>query len=242
MQTNFVNGWRELLARIFDGFAVEYGVMPEWLVNPGTNRRLKLDCLFSDIGVGVRFIGLEGTARKSRKSDQEVDEEAAREAARAAVCRAHGVTLISIDPDGEPRTALRALEMGLARASSQMAQRRDVSQAQKQKLMPLLSQARQRAGELTTKLTVPEKLNLYAEMWHDRQANLATVAPVQKPLAPPRKYAVGMDVEHVKFGLGQVIAVEPEGKDVKVTVDFVEAGVRSFYAGLVGDKLLPGVG
>jgi len=27
-----------------------------------------------------------------------------------------------------------------------------------------------------------------------------------------------------------------------VTVDFVEAGVRSFYAWLVGDKLLPGVG
>jgi hypothetical protein len=131
MQANFVNGWREVLARIFDGFAVEYGVMPEWLVNPGTNRRLKLDCLFSDIGVGVRFIGLEGTGRKSRKSDQEVEDEAAREEARAAVCRAHGVTLISVDPDGEPATALRALEMGPARASSQL--------AQKQKLMPLLS-------------------------------------------------------------------------------------------------------
>jgi hypothetical protein len=131
--------------------------------------------------------------------------------------------------------------MGLARASSQLAQNRAVPQAQKQKLMPLLSQARQRTGELTTKLTVPEKLNLYAEMWQDRQANLATAAPVQKPLAPARRYVVGMDVEHVKFGLGQVIAVEPEGQDVKVTVDFIEAGVRSFYAGLVGDKLLPGV-
>ena len=241
MQANLVNGWREVLARIFDGFAVEYGVMPEWLVNPGTNRRLKLDCLFTDIGVGVRFVGLEGTARKSRKSDEEVDDEAAREEARAAVCRAHGVMLISIYLDGEPRVALRGLELGLARASSQLAQNRDVLQAQKQKLMPLLSQARQRAGELTTKLTVPEKLNLYAEMWQDRQANLATAAPVQKPLAPARKYAVGMDVEHVKFGLGQVIAVEPEGTDVKVTVDFIEAGVRSFYARLVGDKLLPGV-
>ncbi len=239
MQANFVNGWREVLARVFADFAVEYSVMPDWLVNPGTNRRLKLDCLFGDVGVGVRFIGLEGTARKSRKSDQEVDDEAAREEARAAVCRTHGVTLISIDPDGEPRTALRGLEMGLARASSQLAQNRDVPQAQKQKLMPLLSQARQRAGEFTTKLTVPEKLNLYAEMWQDRQAGLMNQPAPQKPLAPARRYTVGMDVEHVKFGLGQVTAIEPEGNDVKVTVDFIEAGVRSFYAGLVGDKLLP---
>ena len=59
MQPNLINGWREVLARIFDGFETEYGVTPEWLVNPDTNRRLKLDCLFPDVGVAVRFVGLE---------------------------------------------------------------------------------------------------------------------------------------------------------------------------------------
>src|SRR5512137_1808130 len=102
MQPNLINGWREVLARIFDGFETEYGVAPEWLVNPDTNRRLKLDCLFPDVGVAVRFVGLEGNTKR-RKSDQEVEDEAERERTRADVCRAHGVVLITIDPDGEPR-------------------------------------------------------------------------------------------------------------------------------------------
>ena len=73
MQPNLMNGWREVLARIFDGFETEYGVTPEWLVNPDTNRRLKLDCLFPDVGVAVRFVGLEGNTKR-RKSDQEVED------------------------------------------------------------------------------------------------------------------------------------------------------------------------
>ena len=81
MQPNLINGWREVLARIFDGFETEYGVMPEWLVNPDTNRRLKLDCLFPDVGVAVRFVGLEGNTKR-RKSDEEVEDEAERERAR----------------------------------------------------------------------------------------------------------------------------------------------------------------
>ena len=48
-----------------------------------------------------------------------------------------------------------------------------------------------------------------------------------------------MDVYHQKFGPGQVTAVEPAGGDVQVTVDFVEAGVRTFAASLVSDKLVP---
>ena len=91
MQPNLLNGsGAECLARIFDGLVTEYGVMPEWLINPDTGRRLKLDCLYPDINVAVRFIGLQGTERKSRReSDEEVAGEEEREAARSAVCRAH---------------------------------------------------------------------------------------------------------------------------------------------------------
>ncbi len=239
MQANMVNGWREVLARIFDGFEIEYGLTPEWLVNPDTNRRLKLDCFYPEIALAVRFVGLEGTTRKQRKSDEEVMAEDAREQARAAICKAHGVVLVSIDPDGEPRTALRNIEMGLARASSQLAQSANVSQAHKQKLMPILGQARRRAGEFTTKLTVPERLSIYAEMWWDRQANLAAQAPAKAPIRPAPRFQVGMDVYHEKFGPGQVTAIEPEDGDTKLTVDFVEAGVRSFYASLVAGKMTP---
>lgn len=239
MQANLVNGWREVLARIFDGFDVEYGVTPEWLVNPETKRRLKLDHLYPDVGLAVRFVGLEGTQRKRRKSDDEVEAEESRDAARAAVCRQHGVVLVSIDPDGEPRAALRSLETGLARAAAQLAQNTAVAHAQKQKLMPALSVARRRTGEFIGKLDPPAKLNLYAEMWWDRQANLAAQAPVRKPSTKPQPYRTGMAVRHERYGHGEITAVVPEGQDMLIKVDFVEAGVRSFYASLVADKLLP---
>ena len=238
MQANLVNGWREVLARIFDGFEVEYGVTPEWLINPETNRRLKLDHLYSDVGLAVRFIGLEGVQRRGRKSDEEVAAEENREAARAAICRQHGVVLISIDPDGEPRTALRTLEMGLARAAAQLAQNTAVPHTRKQKLMPALSAARRRAGEFTTKLDPPQRLGLYAEMWWDRQATLTAQAPARKP-AKPQSYRVGMEVYHERFGAGQITAIEPDGQDKMITVDFVSAGVRTFSASLAADKLLP---
>jgi hypothetical protein len=234
MQANAVNGWREVLARVFAGFEAEYGLTPEWLVNPDTNRRLKLDCFFRDIGVAVRFIGLEGTERRRPKADDEVAAEAQREQARAAVCKQQGVVLVSIDPDTEPRTGLRSLEMGLARASAQLAQS-SVPHAKKQALMPRLSEARRRAGEFTLRLKDPRTLNLYAEMWRDRQANLATRAPVKAAPTRRRSYKVGMSVEHERFGPGRITGVQPEDSDIKVTVDFVEAGVRSFYASLLDE-------
>jgi hypothetical protein len=237
MQANAVNGWREVLARVFAGFDAEFGLTPEWLVNPETNRRLKLDYFFREIAVAVRFIGLEGAGRRRRKSDDELASDAQREQNRAAVCRQHGVVLISIDPDGEPRSGLRDLEMGLARASAQLAQS-SVSHEAKLALMPRLSQARRRAGEFTPRLGSPEDLNRYAEMWWDRQADLATQAPARTSPIRPRVYRVGMAVVHERFGPGQITGVQPEDGDVKVTVDFVEAGVRSFYASLLdGTKL-----
>jgi hypothetical protein len=234
MQANAVNGWREVLARVFAGFDAEYGLTPDWLVNPDTHRKLKLDCFFRDIAVAVRFIGLEGTERRRPKSEDEIASEAQREQARAAVCREYGVVLVSIDPDAEPRAGLRSLEMGLARASAQLAQS-SISHARKQALMPRLSEARRRAGELTLRLKDPRTLNLYAEMWRDRQAELAAQSPVKAPPARRRTYQIGMSVEHERFGPGQITEVLPEEGDIKVTVDFVEAGVRSFYASLLDD-------
>jgi hypothetical protein len=237
MQANAVNGWREVLARVFAGLDAEYGLTPEWLVNPDTHRRLKLDYFFHDIALAVRFVGLEGGERRRQKTDDEVASEAQREQARAAVCKEHGVVLVSIDPDAEPRAGLRSLEMGLARASSQLAQS-STPHDKKLILMPRLSEARRCAGEFTSRLKDPRTLNLYAEMWRDRQADLATQTPAKAPPARRRSYRVGMAVEHQRFGPGQITAVRPEDGDIKVTVDFVEAGVRSFYASLLDDAKL----
>jgi hypothetical protein len=237
MQANAVNGWREVLARVFAGFDAEYSLTPEWLVNPGTNRRLKLDYFFRDVVLAVRFIGLQGGGHRRPKTDDEIASEAQREQARAAVCKEHGVVLVSIDPDGEPRAGLRSLEMGLARASAQLAQS-SLPHDSKLSLMPRLSEARRRAGEFTLRLQSPEDLNRYAEMWWDRQADLATQAPARTPPPRHRSYRTGMTVVHERFGPGQIIGVQPEDGDVKVTVDFVQVGVRNFYASLLdGAKL-----
>jgi hypothetical protein len=226
-----------VLARIFAGLDAEYGLTPAWLVNPDTNRRLKLDYFFREIALAVRFVGLEGGERRRPKSDDEVAAEIQREQTRAAVCREHGVVLVSIDPDAEPRAGLRGLEMGLARASAQLAQS-STPHDRKLILMPRLSEARRRAGEFTPRLKDPRTLNLYAEMWRDRQSDLASQAPAKAPPARRRSYRVGMAVEHERFGPGQITGVEPEDGDIKVTVDFVQAGVRSFYASLLDDAKL----
>ena len=107
--------------------------------------------------------------------------------------------------------------------------------------MPKLSLARRRAGEFTTKLNPPEKLNIYAEMWWDRQANLSAqpAAQPKRPAGPRPAFRVGMEVEHTHFGPGVITAIEPEGGDLKITVDFPGAGVRSLLASLVADKLQP---
>ncbi len=234
---NYINGWREVFTRVFVGFETEFGVTPEWLVNPDTNRRLKLDYLFPEIGVAVRFVGLEGTGRRPRKTDEELDGEVRREEARAAVCREHGIVLISIDPDGDPRAVVRSLEMGLARASSQVAQG-SLAHPHKQQLMPRISSARRAAGEFTTKLPVPERLNMYAEMWRERESALAGQAPRSARNDSVPAFRTGMTVFHERFGPGHVMATEPEAGDVKVTVEFSDATVRSFYASLVGGSKL----
>ncbi len=114
-----------------------------------------------------------------------------------------------------------------------------VPHAEKQKLMPMLSQARRRAGEFVTRLTVPEKLNIYAEMWWDRQANLAAQAPARPTAQRLPHFEVGMEVYHERFGPGRIVEMSTEGNETKLTVDFVEAGVRNFYASLVAGKLTP---
>ena len=77
------NAWREIFARIFEGEKVEFNITPEWLVNPATQRRLKLDLLYPELGVAVRFEGLEGKQRRRRPTLEEEAQQQVRDEARA---------------------------------------------------------------------------------------------------------------------------------------------------------------
>jgi hypothetical protein len=48
-----------------------------------------------------------------------------------------------------------------------------------------------------------------------------------------------MEVEHVTFGPGVILATTPSNGDTLLTVDFVTTGPKTLAASLVADKLYP---
>src|SRR3954469_13383430 len=76
-----INGWREMLARILKGFTAQENVSRDWLVNPATKRRPKIDLFSPEANLAFRFIGL--TAKgQGRQSEWEVMEEEQRDQTR----------------------------------------------------------------------------------------------------------------------------------------------------------------
>jgi hypothetical protein len=226
-----VNAWREVFTRIFTKTEEQLNVFPEWLVNPTTKRRLKLDLLYPEIGVAVRFEGLQGAQRRPRPSLEEEEQEQQRQAARPEVCRAHGIELIVVNPGDTPPTVFRAIDMALSRAGQ-----RAQPAAARQKI----TQCRAAAADLARRVKSPHDLNVYAELWQDRQYQ-PTAKPTPTPAQPKKtpRFTPGMEVEHVIFGPGVVLAVTPSGNDTMLSVDFVIAGPKTLALSLVSGKLTP---
>jgi len=233
------NAWREILMRVFDGFTAEYDVSPHWLVNPETSRRLKLDVLYVEIGVAIRFHGLQGRERRQRPSLKEEQQQKVRDAARTDMCEAHGISLVTIDVlAGEPGATLRELSMALSNASRRLA-KSGQPQANRGGLIERVSQARSRLAGITRRVRGTEDLKLYAELWQDRQ--YLEIPEPDPPSSNGRAptYELGMAVRHAAFGEGVVQAVQPDRHDNLVTVRFADGAQKTFAASLVADKLLP---
>ncbi|GAB4422798.1 MAG: hypothetical protein Kow0031_00910 [Anaerolineae bacterium] len=223
------NGWREILARIFDGFTAKPNVTPEWLVNPATNRRLKLDLLYPDIGVAVRFEGQQGQQRR-RLSLEEEEQQRVRFDARVEVCWQHGIQLVVVDVvAGKAARVFQQLDTALSRAA-------EVAPTLRRQIVA----ARRTASGLSLKIRSEDDLALYADLWTDRQYQLAEPAGDTPPPAPAAEtFAPGAEVEHTHFGPGVVTAVQPSGNDTLISVDFVTAGQKTLAASLVAGKLRP---
>ncbi|MCL4304125.1 MAG: hypothetical protein KJ077_51045 [Anaerolineae bacterium] len=227
------NGWREIFARIFAEFETKLNVSPEWLVNPATNRRLKLDLLYPQIGVAVRFEGAEVKQRRRRLSLEEEAQQRVRDDARVEVCQAHGIDLILVDLSLEtPKPIFQDIDQKLSRASQRI---------KAAELRSKISQARATATALARQAQSYSNFKLYTDLWEDRQYQV--VAPVLTSAAPqakqPVSFRVGMEVEHTSYGPGFVVAATPSDGDTLVTVDFITAGQKTFAASLVADKLRP---
>lgn len=226
------NGWREIFARIFDGVTTQFNVSPNWLVNPASNRRLKLDMLYPELQVAVRFDGVRGSKqRRHRLSLEEEVQVRFREDARVTVCREHGVHLVVVDmAEDNFGKIFQQIDMALSRAAQQ---------APGAELRQQIKQARRSTSLLAMKIRSLSDLNLYADLWTDRQYRLA-----EPQAAPPPAVAVdfsaGVEVEHTVFGSGVVLQTTPGSDgDTLITVDFVTAGQKTLAASLVGGKLFP---
>jgi hypothetical protein len=234
--------WREILARTMQGFAVEVDISPTWLVNPATNRRLKLDQLYPQAGLAVRFVGL--TAKgQPKQSDWELEEDAQRDQTREELCRQHGVELFLLDPDHpHPSEQLQRLRTILSRLSRTLAQG-DRPNQDKLTFMPLLAEARGRLDEITRRVKRPEDLAIFAELWRDRET--ATIVVAARAPAPsnaakpgrPLRLAEGDRVQHARFGPGVVETIDVASDDPQITILFDSGEQRTFLSSLVADKL-----
>ncbi len=234
-------GWNEILARVFEGFEVEKNASPDWLVNPATNRKLKLDYLYPEIGVAVRFTGMKAKGQR-RKSDWEALEDQSRDEVRRELCRLNGVDLVLITPHAPfPNEQLRRLQMALGAASRRLAKAKRFKG--KAALMERLNQARKRLDEIKRHVKTPEDLIPYAEAWRDREANAIAELRKSPPKKPkrtikPERMKVGQKVKHSHFGVGVVTAIEKGEDDAYVTIDFVTKGERKFALSLLAGKLM----
>ncbi len=224
------NAWREIFTRIFEDVDTQYNVSPEWLVNPATNRRLKLDMLYPDIGIAVRLEGLTAKKRRQRLSLQEEEQEQIRLRARDELCRQHKVELIVVNIGDKPQTAFRTIDMALSRAAARV---------QKPELIRQVSNARAIARRISQQVQTERDFSLYADLWEDRQYQIPE--PVEPPSSPPPSidFKEGMEVEHTTFGPGVIVSVTPGEDETLLSVDFVTAGPKTLAASLVAGKLAP---
>lgn len=238
----YLMGWNEILARIFTGFETQHSVSPDWLLNPATRRKLKLDLLYPEIGIAVRFVGLQARGQ-ARKSDWEELEDESRDEVRGELCRLHGVELVLLAPFAPyPEETFKRLGMALSSAS-----RRTATQGRargKAAQMERLAGARKQLEEIRRRVQRLEDLAGYAELWRDRETRMVTA--LEKPagngastrhIAAVRKLQPGQWIEHERFGRGEVTAVEPAEDDLYLTIRFLTAGERRFLASLAADKL-----
>jgi hypothetical protein len=233
------NAWREILMRVFDGFTAQYDVTPDWLVNPETNRRLKLDVLYPEIGIAIRFHGLQGRDRRQRPSLEEEQQQKVRDAARADLCADHGISLVSIDVvAGEPKAIMRELAMALSNTNRRLA-KSDLPSSRKGVLIEQVSQARSRLDDIARRVRRREDLKLYNELWQDRQYTVMLDPEPNSSNGKTQNYTPGMAVRHTAYGDGVVQDVRLDGEDNLITVRFSDGTNKIFAASLVTDKLIP---
>ena len=240
MARSNVNAWREILAQIFVGLEATYNITPDWLINPETNRKLKLDLLYAEIGVAIRFSGLRGTQQKGRQSLDELAQQRNRDQARLDLCEAHNVSLADLNiAKSEPDEVFKILELALSRATRRLEKMTTLSETERTARRETLMNIRGRALRLSRKIRSERDLNLYYDLWRDRQYREAEATPQPAKVEPPPSLSEGVVLEHAHFGVGivQALITGKSDDDTLVTIHFESGEEKQFMAGLLGGKV-----
>jgi ABC-type dipeptide/oligopeptide/nickel transport system permease component len=174
--------WAGALTRVFGDFVSIEDVVPRWLVEPGTGRRLGVDVLYPELGIALWFKGPRGQARTG-SSEHGVT--------LADLCRRAGVCLVVIDTaaavDSQTLLEIRAALSSTARRVAQQQGARRV----KQDLLPRIASAKTTCQKIIDDLAKPraEEPQATGTLWGWRplgpswrqilgEQRLATVAAV----------------------------------------------------------------
>jgi hypothetical protein len=220
------SAWLEILEQILGGFYAVDNATPDWLVDEKTDRRLKVDKLYPELGMAVRFRGSLSASHSASLDEMDLMEEATRDEIRLRLCREAGIALVVIDADSNtPGRALSEIRTALSAATRRVAQQR-VSQEAKSSLLPRIASAKGVCRRILADVSSPEDLFPFAQAWEDRQfggADSSTAVNFQP----------GMAVRHSQYGQGLVLRVVPGQKedDTEVVVQFSDGTMHTFSPG-----------
>jgi len=161
--------WLEIIEQILGAFHAVDNATPDWLVDQTSGRRLKVDRLYPELGIAIRFKGLLGASRSTDLDEMDLMEEATRDEARARLCRQAGIALVVIDADSNvPGRTLADMHTALSAAMRRIAQQR-VAQETKSSFLPRIASAKATCRRVMNAVSSPEDLLPFAQAWEDRQ-------------------------------------------------------------------------
>ncbi|MEZ4658357.1 MAG: hypothetical protein R2911_12355 [Caldilineaceae bacterium] len=250
-----ISAWREVLAQTLGDSPAQDNVSPPWLVNPATQRRLKLDRYYPDVGLAIRFVGLTAKGQK-RQSDWEALETEQRDQTRAELCRMNGVQLAIIDPVEEPLKQMDQFMQVLSlakKAPSPQPSAKNSAPVSRNAAQATLQNALQKASALRSRMAKnPEQfMATLAECWRDRETGMINDLAQNRVRAASqttpggkkkiiKNLGVGQTIEHERFGVGQIVEMDGKGAEERISILFQgNEQPRTFLLELVRAKLSP---
>jgi hypothetical protein len=167
--SQIANAWLDIVARILGEFQTAENATPDWLVDGETGRRLKVDRLYPELGLTIRFKGSLSASRSAKLDEIDLLEEATRDEIRARLCRQAGVALVTIDAEGDaPGKVLAEICTALSAAARRIAQRR-VAREAKLFLLPRIASAKATCRRILSVVSLSEDLFSFAEAREGKQ-------------------------------------------------------------------------